>query len=59
MFQTGDFNTNYISPLLHKPSKDSSKEIVLLRDFNISVLRHESSELVSSSHCLPIFYHLR
>ena len=52
----GDFNSNYISPLLHKLSKESSKQTFLLGDFNIDLLKHESSELNTPS---SIFYHLR
>ena len=48
MLHISDFNSNYISPLLHKLSKESSKQIFLLSDFNIDLLKHESSELVNS-----------
>ena len=42
-----DFNSNYISPLLHKLSKGSSKHIFLLGDININLPKYESSELVN------------
>ena len=52
----GDFNSNFISPLLHKLSKESSKQTFLLGDFNIDLLKYESSELDTLS---SIFCHLR
>ena len=42
-----DFNSNYISPLLHKLLKGSSKHISLLGDININLPKYESSELVN------------
>ena len=48
LLHIGDFNRNCISPLLHKLSKKSSKQIFLLHDFNIDLLKYESSELVNS-----------
>ena len=48
MLHIGDFNSNYISSLLHKLSKESSKQMFLLGDFNTDLLKHESSELVNS-----------
>ena len=48
MLHIGDFNSNYISPLLNKLQKESSKQIFLLCDFNIDLLKYESSELVNS-----------
>ena len=48
MLHIGEFNSNYISPLLHKLSKESSKQIFLLGDFNIGLLKYESFELVKS-----------
>ena len=48
MLHIGDFNSNYISSLLHKLSKESSKQIFLLSDFNIDLRKYESSELVNS-----------
>ena len=44
----GDFNSNYISPVLRKLSKESSEQIFSLSDFNIGLLKYESPELVSS-----------
>ena len=43
-----DFNSNHISPLLHKLSKETSKQIFLLGDFNIDLLKYESSQIVNS-----------
>ena len=48
MLHIGDFNSDYISSLLHKLSKESSKQIFLLSDFNIALGKYESSELVNS-----------
>ena len=47
MLPHGEFNSNYISPLLCT--------------FNIDPLKYGSSELVHNflDKCLPIFYHLR
>ena len=36
LLRIGDFNSNYISPLLRKISNKSSKQIFLLGDFNIN-----------------------
>ena len=47
MLHIGEFNSNYISPILHKLSKESSKEIFLLGEFNIDLLKYESSELTN------------
>ena len=44
-----NFNSNYISPLfLQKLSKQSSKQMFLLGDFNIDLVKYESFELVNS-----------
>ena len=48
MLHICEFNSNYISPLLRKLSQESSKQIFLLGDFNIDLLKSESSELDSS-----------
>ena len=48
MLHIGEFNSNYISPLLHKLSEESSKSIFLFGDFNIDLLKYESSEFVNS-----------
>ena len=48
MLHIGDFNSNEISPLLQKFLNESSKQIFLLGDFNIDLLKYESSELVNS-----------
>ena len=50
MLHIGGFNRNYISTLLRKLSKESSKQIFLLGDFNIDLLKYESSELINSFH---------
>ena len=50
MLHIGGFNSNYISTLLRKLSKESSKQIFLLGDFNIDLLKYESSELINSFH---------
>ena len=50
MLHIGNFISNYISPLLNKLSKESSKQIFLLGDFNIDLLKYESSELINSFH---------
>ena len=44
----GDSDSNYISHLLHKCSKESSTHTLSLGDFNIDQLKYESSELVNS-----------
>ena len=48
MLHIGNFNNNYIFPLLHKLSKESSKQISLLGDFNIDLLKYKTSELINS-----------
>ena len=48
MLHIGDFNRDYNSSLLRKLSNESSKQIFLLGDFNIDLLKYESSELVNS-----------
>ena len=48
MLHIGDFNSNDISPLLQKFLNESSKQIFLLGDSNIDLLKYESSELVNS-----------
>ena len=47
MLHVGEFNSNYISPLLHKLSKESSKKIFLLSDCNIDLPKYESSEFLN------------
>ena len=47
MLHVGEFNSNYISPLLHKLSKESSKKIFLLGDCNIDLPKYESSEFLN------------
>ena len=39
MLHIGDFNDNYISPLLDKFGKEFSKQTFLLGDFNIDLLK--------------------
>ena len=41
-----EFNTNYLRPLLQKLSKESSKNIFLLGDFNIDLLKFNSCSSV-------------
>ena len=48
MLDISDFNSNYFYPLLHKLSKESSRQIFSLGDFNIKLLKYESSELINS-----------
>ena len=55
-----EFNTNYLRPLLQKLSKESSKNIFLLGDFNIDLLKFSSCSSVcnfldelSSSYFMP------
>ena len=48
MLHIGHFNSNYISPLLCNLSNKSSKQIFSLGDFNIDLLKYDSSELVYS-----------
>ena len=43
-----EFNSNYVFPLLHKLSKESCLQIFLLSDFNIDLLKYESSGLVNN-----------
>ena len=53
------FNDNYLAPLLDKLSKESNKKIFLLGDFNIDLLKFDTSNKVSnflddlSSNFLP------
>ena len=55
-----EFNTNYLRPLVQKLSKESSKNIFLLGDFNIDLLKFNSCSSVcnfldelSSSYFMP------
>ena len=48
MLHIGDFNSHYIFLLLHKLSKESSKQIFSLGDINIDLRKYESSELVNN-----------
>ena len=55
-----DFNSNYLRPILHKLSKESSKKIFLLGDFNIDLLKFNSCSSIcnfldelSSSYFTP------
>ena len=43
-----DFTNEFISPLLLKLQKESSKSVFLLGDFNIDVLKYEISDSVNS-----------
>ena len=59
-----DFNTNYLRPVLQKLSKESSKNIFLLGDFNIDLVKFNScssvcnflDELSSSCFMPQIFF---
>ena len=58
--QINEFNSDFISPLLLKLQKQSSKRIFLLEDFNIDLLKYELSDsnnnfidTLSSSFLLP------
>ena len=41
-----NFNTNFLQPLLHKVSKEN-KRVILLGDFNVDLLNHDSDSAVS------------
>ena len=43
-----DFTNDFISPLLLKLQKESSKRVFLLGDFNIDLLKHEISDSVNN-----------
>ena len=58
-----DFTNDFISPLLQKLQKESSKRIFLLGDFNIDLLKYEISDSVnnfidtlSSNFLLPLIF---
>ena len=60
---TNDFTNDFISPLLLKLQKESSKRVFLLGDFNIDLLKHEISDSVnnfintlSSNFLLPLIF---
>ena len=65
--QINDFKSDFISPLLLKLQKESSKRIFLLGDFNIDLLKYELSDSInnfidtlSSNFLLPhILLHTR
>ena len=46
--QVNDFKSDFISPLLLKLQKESSKRIFLLCDFNIDLLKYELSEPINN-----------
>ena len=46
--QINDFKSDFISPLLLKLQKESSKRIFLLCDFNIDLLKYELSEPINN-----------
>ena len=57
---TDDFNTNYLRPFLQKLSKELSKNVFLLGDFNIDLLKFNSCSSIcnfldelSSSYFIP------
>ena len=60
MLHISDINRDYISPSLHKLSKESSKQIFLLGDFDIDLLNCKSSELANNilDTLSSNFYHL-
>ena len=58
-----DFTNDFISPLLLKLQKESSKRVFLLGDFNIDLLKYEISDSVnnfidtlSSNFLLPLIF---
>ena len=58
-----DFTNEFISPLLLKLQKESSKIIFLLSDFNIELLKYEISDSInnfidtlSSNFLLPLIF---
>ena len=48
MFHKGGFNNNCISTLLYKLSKESFKQIFLLGNLNIDLLKYQQSEIVNT-----------
>ena len=46
--QINDFKSDFISPLLLKLQKESSKRIFLLGDFNIDLLKYELSDSINN-----------
>ena len=44
--QMNEFKSDFISPLLLKLQKQSSKRIFLLEDFNIDLLKYELSDSI-------------
>ena len=61
-----DFTNDFISPLLLKLQKESSKRVFLLVDFNIDLLKYEISDSVnnfidtlSSNFLLPLIFYLQ
>ena len=46
--QISDFKSDFISPLLLKLQKESSKRIFLLGDFNIDLLKYELSDSINN-----------
>ena len=46
--QLNDFNSHFLSPLLLKLQKESSKRIFLLGDFNIDLLKYELSDSINN-----------
>ena len=46
--QLNDFNSHFLSPLLLKLQKESSKRIFLLGDFDIDLLKYELSDSINN-----------
>ena len=46
--QINDFKSDFISPLLLKLQKKSSKRILVLGDFNIDLLKYELSDSINN-----------
>ena len=46
--QISDFKSDFVSPLLSKLQKESSKKIFLLGDFNIDLLKYELSDSINN-----------
>ena len=57
MLPINDFTNKFISPLLWKLQKGSSKIIFLLGDFNIGLLKYEISDSINNFIATPS-YHL-
>ena len=59
MLHIGNFNSNYIFPLLQKLPKESSKRYFHWVTLILTYLSMSQYSIVSLIQCLPVFYHLR